>query len=110
MFTNCSLIRGHAQPRIAPAIPLLLRVFPQPLADILGAENVAVGVGRHAFAARFVVGRVGARDVVLDRPVLGAADADAAAAAGVGGAAGLVLGLRVGDVKHVLLVDENRAR
>src|SRR6185437_4416749 len=49
-------------------------------------------------------------NVVFDRAVLGAADADAAAAARVGGTAGLVLGLRIGDVEHVVFVDIDRAR
>src|SRR5580704_8282212 len=87
----------------------LPRVFAEALADILGAEDVAGGIGGDAFAARFVGVGVGARDEVFDRAVLGAADADAAATAGVGGAAG-ILGLRVGDVDHIVLVDERRAR
>src|SRR6266481_7947181 len=60
---------------------LLLGVFAQPLADILGAEDVAGRIGRDTFAARLVVVRVGARDEVFDRPVLRIADTDAAPAA-----------------------------
>src|SRR6267378_6578890 len=89
---------------------LLLGVFAQPLADILGAKDVAGRIRRDTFAARLVVVRVGARDEVFDRPVLGIADPDAAPAARIGSAALLVLGLRVRDIDHVVLVDEHRTR
>src|SRR5262249_14219694 len=75
--------------------PLLLGVFTQPLADILGAKDIAGRIGRNPFATRLVLVRIGARDEGCDYPVLGIADPNAAPAARIGSAALLVLGLRV---------------
>src|ERR1700741_2596929 len=88
---------------------LLARVFAQIFAGVFGGKDIAVGVGGHTFGADLVLTRVGTRDEIFDRAVAHAADADAAAAAGIGGVA-LIGGLRVGDVDRVVPVDEHATR
>src|SRR6516165_11079121 len=66
-------------------------------------EDVALVVDRHFLGGAKL--RV-LRDEGRDLAVLGAADADALLEARIG----LLVGLRVGDIEHVVLVDPHRAR
>ena len=92
-IASCERGEAVSSPHLDRLNPrLLLGVFAQPLGDILGAEDVAGRIRRDTFAARLVVVRVGARDEIFDRPVLGIADPDAAAAARISWTAFLVLG------------------
>src|SRR5580700_908963 len=86
------------------------------LVDLHGRDgrgiDVAVAVGRDAFGrGKLRVANRRRRDVELHLAVLEGADADAALAARIVGVlARRVFGFGIGDVQHVVLVDEDAAR
>src|SRR6185369_14842926 len=88
---------------------LLLRVFAKTLADVFRPEDIAGSIGRYTFAARLIFSRVRSWNEGSDGAVFGAADADAAPAPRIGSAPVLILGLGIGQVDHIVFVDEDRA-